>query len=155
MKYIICYDIPEERIRRKAAKLLESKAYRVQYSVFIGDLSEFEARALREELLAITEASEKRLLLMAPMCAACEAKSCRAGTALAVSFGDAFPPGSLLRLSGLMFCANAGGSSPPSPRGGWARDTGPPGSGARTPSGCQLWAKEVPGASGSSGVCVG
>jgi len=82
MKYIICYDIPEERIRRKAAKLLESKAYRVQYSVFIGDLSEFEARALREELLAVTEASEKRLLLMAPICAACEAKSWHVGTPL-------------------------------------------------------------------------
>ena len=82
MKYIICYDILEERIRRKAAKLLESKAYRVQYSVFIGDLSEFEARALREELLAVTEASEKRLLLMAPLCAACEAKAWRVGTPL-------------------------------------------------------------------------
>lgn len=74
--------------------------------------------------------------------------ACVAGTALAVSFGDAFSPGSLLRSSGLMACANAGGSSPPSPREGWARHTGSPGSGARTPSGCQLWAKEVPGTSG-------
>jgi len=87
MKYIICYDIPEERIRRKVAKLLESKAYRVQYSVFIGSLSEFEARALREELLAVTEASEKRLLLMAPLCAACEAKAWRVGTPLEAPTG--------------------------------------------------------------------
>lgn len=87
MKYIICYDIPEERIRRKVAKLLESKAYRVQYSVFFGELSEFEARALREELLTITELSEKRLLLMAPLCSACEAKAWRVGTPLESAAG--------------------------------------------------------------------
>ena len=36
-----------------------------------------------------------------------------AGTALAVSFGDAFPPGSFLRSGGLMACADAGAHAEP------------------------------------------
>ena len=39
MKYIIAYDIPETKIRSKIAKYLEGVAYRIQFSVFMGDFS--------------------------------------------------------------------------------------------------------------------
>jgi len=45
------------------------------------------SKGLREELLAVTEASEKRLLLTAPLCAACEAKAWRVGTLLEAPTG--------------------------------------------------------------------
>lgn len=71
MRYIICYDITEQYIRNQVAKLLESKAHRLQYSVFMGDMSESACRSLRNELLELTKASEKKMLLITPLCAAC------------------------------------------------------------------------------------
>lgn len=79
MKYLICYDITEQRIRQRVVKLLESHAHRLQYSVFIGDFKECEYKALREQLLDITADSARRLLLIVPMCAICEAKTWIAG----------------------------------------------------------------------------
>ena len=49
------------------------------YSVFVGDFKECEYKALREQLLEITADSERRLLLIVPMCAVCEAKTWMAG----------------------------------------------------------------------------
>ena len=34
MKYIICYDIKEDRIRSRIVKYLEEHAFRIQFSVF-------------------------------------------------------------------------------------------------------------------------
>lgn len=79
MKYLVCYDIQENRIRNKVAKLLESHAIRIQYSVFLGDFTENEAKALRQELLAITENSEERTLMMTPICANCSARMWQVG----------------------------------------------------------------------------
>ena len=79
MKYLVCYDIQENRIRNKVAKLLESHAMRIQYSVFLGDFTENEAKALRQELLAITEKSEERTLMMTPICGNCSARMWQVG----------------------------------------------------------------------------
>ena len=79
MKYIVCYDIQEDRIRSKVAKLLESHAMRIQYSVFLGDFTENEAKTLRQELLALTEGSEGRTLMMTPICASCSARMWKMG----------------------------------------------------------------------------
>ena len=79
MKYLICYDIAEQRIRQRVVKLLERRAHRLQYSVFLGDFKECEYKALREQLLEITADSERRLLLIVPMCAVCEAKTWMVG----------------------------------------------------------------------------
>ena len=54
MKYLICYDIAEQRIRQRVIKVLERRARRLQYSVFVGDFKECEYKALREQLLEIT-----------------------------------------------------------------------------------------------------
>lgn len=79
MKYIICYDIAEQKLRAKVAKLLEAKAHRQQYSVFVGDFSEKEIRRLRAEMLFITEDSEHTLLFIAPICSSCTSKIWMAG----------------------------------------------------------------------------
>lgn len=79
MKYIICYDIKENKIRQEVVKVLETQAHRMQYSVFIGDFTEKECQALKDELLVVTQNSERRLLLIVPMCAACEAKAWTVG----------------------------------------------------------------------------
>ena len=79
MKYLICYDIAEQRIRQRVIKVLERRARRLQYSVFVGDFKECEYKALREQLLEITADSERRLLLIVPMCAVFEAKTWMAG----------------------------------------------------------------------------
>ena len=79
MKYIICYDIAEQKLRTKVAKLLEAKAHRQQYSVFVGDFSEKEIRRLRAEMLFITEDSEHTLLFIAPICSSCASKIWMAG----------------------------------------------------------------------------
>ena len=82
MKYIICYDIAEQKLRAKVAKLLEAKAHRQQYSVFVGDFSEKEIRRLRAEMLLITEDSEHSLLFVAPVCSSCSSKIWTAGEAI-------------------------------------------------------------------------
>lgn len=40
MQVIICYDISDNKVRRKLVKYLEGIAVRIQYSVFVSDLSE-------------------------------------------------------------------------------------------------------------------
>ena len=40
MKYLICYDIAEQRIRQRVVKVLERRAHRLQYSVFVGEFKE-------------------------------------------------------------------------------------------------------------------
>ena len=80
MKYLICYDITEQRIRQRVVKLLERRAHRLQYSVFLGEFKDCEYKALREQLLDITADSERRLLLIVPMCAICEAKTWMVGS---------------------------------------------------------------------------
>lgn len=82
MKYLICYDIQETKLRNKVATLLESHAMRVQYNVFIGEFSDKEAAALRQELLDLTEVAEKRMLLIVPLCEHCVGRIWQAGKLL-------------------------------------------------------------------------
>lgn len=79
MKYIICYDIKEDRIRQRVVKLLESKAHRMQYSVFIGEFDDAGCKIVQSELLATVADADRPLLLMVPMCAACESKAWTVG----------------------------------------------------------------------------
>ncbi len=75
MRYLVSYDIEENRIRRQVQKLLETCARRLQKSVYIADLSRGECLELRSKLLAcLTDASTPRLLI-APLCSACSARA--------------------------------------------------------------------------------
>lgn len=39
MQVLICYDVADDRLRRQLVKYLERIAVRVQFSVFLGDIS--------------------------------------------------------------------------------------------------------------------
>lgn len=71
MRYLICYDIREPRVRRAVVKVLEVKGIRAQYSVFLANLTEREASALKAELEVATARSNSRSVLIVPICAAC------------------------------------------------------------------------------------
>ena len=79
MKFLIGYDIADNRVRSHVAKYLEGKAYRLQYSVFLFEGTEREVREIREVLLALTETKEGCALFMAPMCEACCARIWKVG----------------------------------------------------------------------------
>lgn len=40
MQVVICYDVDDNKVRRKLVKYLESFAVRIQYSVFVSDLND-------------------------------------------------------------------------------------------------------------------
>lgn len=72
MKYLICYDIKENRIRRQIVKYLEGFAFRIQESVFSCEVSASEIHRVRQDLLALTERASQPLLLIVPICKTCE-----------------------------------------------------------------------------------
>ena len=75
MKYFVCYDVPESKIRAKVTKCLQSVAYRIQYSVFTGDASIAEIRKLQNKLEHIVASSEKARLLVLLLNEECIEKS--------------------------------------------------------------------------------
>ncbi len=82
MTYIICYDVSENKIRKRVAKYLESVGYRLQHSVFRFEGSEAFAEVVRSRLLSLTEDAEAPRLLVAPMCAACAERIWQTGSPL-------------------------------------------------------------------------
>ena len=79
MRYIICYDISENPVRKRLAKYLESIAWRVQYSVFTLEGSEAKMHIVRNRLRAIAENAQSPHILVIPFCAACADKTWRIG----------------------------------------------------------------------------
>lgn len=71
MKYIICYDIKEDKIRSRVVKYLEGLAFRLQYSVFSCDCSASEIKEIQQELLKLTHEAKRPLLLIVPVCRTC------------------------------------------------------------------------------------
>lgn len=58
MRYLICYDIPDDKTRDNIVNYLERFAWRVQYSVFSCRLETERAALVWKDLLAIAAASE-------------------------------------------------------------------------------------------------
>lgn len=61
MQVLICYDVADNRLRRQLVKRLEKYAVRIQYSVFLGDLTEQQLRELNafaDKLLSEDEKSK-------------------------------------------------------------------------------------------------
>lgn len=73
MRYVISYDIEENRIRTKLAKILEGYGVRVQYSVFECELTEKRFRELYEKIFRLTEPAEGSVRFYA-ICGKCEEK---------------------------------------------------------------------------------
>lgn len=80
MRYLICYDISDDKVRRSVVKYLEQRAWRVQYSVFSCEMTEQQATEVRLTLARLTAGPEKSLLLVTPLCAACAARAWFSGT---------------------------------------------------------------------------
>ena len=79
MDYLVGYDIADPRRLRKVAHLLESFGYRVQYSVFICDLSQAAWEELTDGLHAHIDPEEDRVFLL-PVCRSCQQRILELGT---------------------------------------------------------------------------
>jgi CRISPR-associated protein Cas2 len=66
-KFILCYDIPEDRPRSRLARLCERYGVRVQYSVFEFRLAETDYVAFRGELERGGWVDGKQALLIYPL----------------------------------------------------------------------------------------
>ena len=71
MKYIISYDIKDDRLRDRVMKYLEKFATRLQFSVFTCELVPERSAVVWKKLLKITAEEENCLLMMAPLCKTC------------------------------------------------------------------------------------
>ncbi|MBQ6298628.1 MAG: CRISPR-associated endonuclease Cas2 [Selenomonadaceae bacterium] len=72
MRYIICYDIPDDKTRDNIVNYLERFAWRVQYSVFSCRLDTAQAALVWKDLLAIADPDKGDSVLMVPLCKSCE-----------------------------------------------------------------------------------
>ena len=74
MKYLICYDIPNTKVRTKLSKYLESFAWRVQYSVFICEVQDKKLSNIKNNLRQIVASDEESSLFIYPICMTCNSK---------------------------------------------------------------------------------
>ena len=72
MRYLICYDIPEDDVRGKIVRYLEEFAFRLQYSVFSCNADAKTAALIWQDLLQIVAESDRGSVLMSPLCKSCE-----------------------------------------------------------------------------------
>ena len=82
MKYVVCYDIPESKVRKKITKCLQTVSYRIQYSVFSGDASIGDIRKLQRRLEHIVSKSEDARVLVLLLTEECVKQSWSYGVAL-------------------------------------------------------------------------
>jgi CRISPR-associated protein Cas2 len=64
-RYLLCYDVRDDKRLRKAAKVAEAFGYRLQYSVFLCDLSDVERVRLESRLRSVLELSVDSVMLVA------------------------------------------------------------------------------------------
>lgn len=72
MKYLISYDISDDKVRDKIVRYLEGFAFRLQYSVFACNLKTAEAKTVWQDLISIAAEDEGGNILMAALCKSCE-----------------------------------------------------------------------------------
>lgn len=63
-RYLLCYDVSNEERLRRTAKVAETFGYRLQYSVFICDLSDVERIRLERDLRRVLNLDDDRALLV-------------------------------------------------------------------------------------------
>jgi len=63
-RYLVAYDIREERRLRSIATCMEGYGERIQYSVFVCDLSDQEAVLMRSEMEARMKQSEDSVMII-------------------------------------------------------------------------------------------
>lgn len=73
--YLVCYDIEDDKIRTRVAKILEGWGYRVQYSVFECDIDTSQMDALASRLEKALGEPENGSIRIYRICASCLDKS--------------------------------------------------------------------------------
>jgi len=79
MKYVLCYDIADDRRRRRVTKVMESYGYRVQESVFEAFLSSSDLEEMSARLKKEIEEKEDSIRIYA-LCGTCGAAISILGT---------------------------------------------------------------------------
>ena len=72
MRYLISYDIPDDKVRDQIVRFLEEFAFRMQYSVFTCNVDAKESKLIWQSLIEIAAESEGSSVLMTPLCKSCE-----------------------------------------------------------------------------------
>ncbi len=67
MRFVVSYDISNDKRRRKVATTMEGYGYRVQYSVFECSLSKKQFQKLKRELQPYVKASEMDSIRFYPL----------------------------------------------------------------------------------------
>jgi CRISPR-associated protein Cas2 len=83
MQYHICYDISNNKKRRKVAELLSDYGVRVQYSVFRGELKKKDVKSLLTKCEKMIDVKTDSVMFI-PLCANCESKTDFIGTTYSV-----------------------------------------------------------------------
>lgn len=78
MKYIIAYDIQNDKKRRKVSKILEENGVRLQFSVFECKLNKKELKELKTKIDNIISSKSDSVLIF-NLCETCENKSINIG----------------------------------------------------------------------------
>lgn len=63
-RYLLCYDIRDDRRLRRTAKVAEGFGHRLQYSVFVCDLSVVDRTGLERGLRDVIDVAVDRVLLV-------------------------------------------------------------------------------------------
>lgn len=71
MKYLIAYDISDNKLRGAIVKMLEEFAYREQKSVFIADFQESEVLSIKERLKSCLRGKAGYSIMLTPICGKC------------------------------------------------------------------------------------
>ena len=80
MRYIVCYDIADDRRRNRLATALLDFGKRAQESVFLADLDEALAAEMIDRIRAIVRADEDKVHIF-PACKSCTSNSIEFGRA--------------------------------------------------------------------------
>jgi len=73
MRYLICYDVTENKARARLVRVLEGQAYRVQKSVFEGFFSAEEIDKLKSHCRKLIDEKTDTLRFY-PLCERCEGR---------------------------------------------------------------------------------
>lgn len=78
MRYVVCYDIPDDKRRIKIARCLDGYGDRIQFSVFEALLDQTLIEKLTAKLQNLIDEAEDSVRIY-PLCAACASKSRQLG----------------------------------------------------------------------------
>ena len=74
VNFLICYDISNTKLRSKIAKYLEAFAIRIQYSVFICDVSKQVINKAKKDILRLINNYADGTIAIYPLCENCYEK---------------------------------------------------------------------------------